>query len=39
MTREEDAPDRMRGPVFERAAPPEGFAEVGVDFESGTIVR
>jgi hypothetical protein len=30
--------DRMRGPVFERARTPEGFAEVTVDAESGTVV-
>lgn len=29
--------DRMRGPVFEYAVTPEGFAEVSVDAESGTI--
>lgn len=28
---------RMRGPVFERAGTEEGFAEVGVDAETGTI--
>jgi hypothetical protein len=30
--------DRMRGPVFENARTEEGFAEVTVDAESGTIV-
>jgi hypothetical protein len=30
--------DRMRGPVFDRARTPEGFAEVQVDPESGTVV-
>jgi Protein of unknown function (DUF2442) len=30
--------DKMRGPVFERARPPEGFAEVTVDPETGTVV-
>jgi len=30
--------DRMRGPVFERARTPAGFAEVTVDTESGTVV-
>jgi hypothetical protein len=29
--------DRMRGPVFERARTPEGFAEVRVDVETGTV--
>ncbi|MGB3098823.1 MAG: DUF2442 domain-containing protein [Solirubrobacterales bacterium] len=29
---------RMRGPVFERARTEQGFAEVAVDEESGTIV-
>jgi hypothetical protein len=29
--------DRMRGPVFERARTPEGFAEVRVDPETGTV--
>lgn len=29
--------DRMRGPVFERARTPTGFAEVRVDKETGTI--
>ncbi len=29
--------DRMRGPVFERAVTPEGFAKVIVDPESGTV--
>ena len=30
--------DRMHGPVFERARTPEGFAEVEVDAEIGTVV-
>ena len=30
--------DRMRGPVFEQARTPEGFAEVAVDPETGTVV-
>lgn len=30
--------DRMRGPVFAEARTPDGFAEVGVDPEIGTIV-
>ncbi len=29
---------RMRGPVFERARTQQGFAQVAVDEESGTIV-
>jgi hypothetical protein len=29
--------DRMHGPVFERASTPEGFAEVSVDSDSGTV--
>jgi hypothetical protein len=29
--------DRMRGPVFERAVTPQGFAEVRVDPETGTV--
>ncbi len=31
--------DRMRGPVFNRARSAEGFAEVAVDGETGTVVR
>jgi hypothetical protein len=30
--------DRMRGPVFDRARTPQGFAEVKVDPETGTVV-
>jgi hypothetical protein len=30
--------DRMRGPVFEEPRTPDGFAEVAVDPEIGTIV-
>jgi hypothetical protein len=30
--------DRMRGPVFEQARNPQGFAEVAVDPETGTVV-
>jgi Protein of unknown function (DUF2442) len=30
--------DRMRGPVFNKARSPEGFAEVTVDSETGTAV-
>ncbi|HYU59933.1 MAG TPA: DUF2442 domain-containing protein [Solirubrobacterales bacterium] len=33
-----DVLDRMRGPVFEHARTPEGFAKVVVDLETGTIV-
>ena len=29
--------DRMRGPVFDRARTPEGFAEAALDRESGTV--
>ncbi len=29
--------DRMRGPVFEPARTPEGFAKVSVDPETGTV--
>lgn len=30
--------DRMRGPVFEEARTPAGFARVSVDRETGTVV-
>jgi hypothetical protein len=30
--------DRMRGPVFDQARTPMGFAEVTVDPETGTVV-
>jgi hypothetical protein len=30
--------ERMRGPVFDEARTPEGFARVEVDFETGTVV-
>jgi len=33
-----DVLDRMRGPVFAEARTPEGFAQVKVDPESGTVV-
>jgi hypothetical protein len=36
-TGEVDVLDSMRGPVFERAVTPEGFAEVSIDLESGTV--
>jgi Protein of unknown function (DUF2442) len=35
---EVDVLDRMRGPVFGRARTPEGFADVAVDPETGTVV-
>ncbi|MGH9379980.1 MAG: DUF2442 domain-containing protein [Thermoanaerobaculia bacterium] len=35
---EVDVLDRMRGPVFEAARKPEGFAKVAVDSELGTVV-
>jgi hypothetical protein len=38
LTGEVDVLDRMRGPIFEQALTPEGFAAVVVDGESGTIV-
>jgi hypothetical protein len=38
LTGEVDVLDRMRGPVFERARTPEGFGEVKVDPETGTVV-
>jgi hypothetical protein len=34
---EVDVLERMRGPVFEQARTPEGFAEVALDCESGTV--
>ncbi len=37
-TGEVEVLDRMRGPIFERALTPAGFAAVAVDSESGTIV-
>jgi hypothetical protein len=38
LTGEVDVLDRMRGPVFEQARTPAGFAAVTVDAETGTIV-
>jgi uncharacterized protein DUF2442 len=38
LSGEVDVLDRMRGPVFDQARSPEGFGEVKVDFETGTIV-
>jgi hypothetical protein len=35
---EVDVLERMRGPVFEQARTPEGFARVAVDPETGTVV-
>jgi Protein of unknown function (DUF2442) len=35
---EVDVLERMHGPVFERARTSEGFAEVSVDSEIGTVV-
>ena len=35
---EVDVLDRMRGPVFETARTPDGFAQVTVDRETGTVV-
>jgi hypothetical protein len=35
---EVDVLDRMRGPVFEHARTPEGFVQVAVDRETGTVV-
>ena len=37
-TGEVEVLERMRGPVFERARTPSGFAKVRVDSETGTIV-
>jgi hypothetical protein len=34
---EVDVLDRMRGPVFDQARTPEGFAKVSVDRETGTV--
>jgi hypothetical protein len=38
LTGELDVLDRMRGPVFEQARTPDGFAQVTVDPEIGTVV-
>jgi hypothetical protein len=38
LSGEVDVLDRMHGPVFEAARTPEGFAEVAVDRETGTVV-
>lgn len=38
LTGEVDVLNRMRGPVFDQARTPEGFAKVSVDSETGTVV-
>ena len=38
LSGELDVLDRMRGPVFAQARTPDGFAQVAVDAETGTIV-
>ena len=38
LSGEVDVLDRMRGPVFDDARTPEGFAKVAVDPETGTVV-
>jgi hypothetical protein len=38
MIGEVEVLDRMRGPVFEQARTPDGFARVAVDPETGTVV-
>ena len=37
-TGEVEVLERMRGPVFDEARTPEGFAKVSVDPETGTVV-
>ncbi len=37
LSGEVDVLDRMRGPVFDRARTPVGFAEAALDRESGTV--
>ena len=37
-TGEVEVLDRMRGPVFDEARTPEGFAKASVDPETGTVV-
>ena len=37
LTGEVDVLERMRGPVFEEARTPAGFARVAVDPETGTV--
>jgi Protein of unknown function (DUF2442) len=38
LSGEVDVLDRMRGPVFEAARTPEGFAKVTVEGETGTVI-
>ncbi len=38
LSGEVDVLDRMRGPVFEDALSPEGFAKAEADAETGTVV-
>jgi Protein of unknown function (DUF2442) len=38
LTGEVEVLQRMRGPVFDDARTPEGFAKVAVDPETGTVV-
>jgi hypothetical protein len=38
LTGEVEVLDRMRGPVFEEARTPAGFAKVDVDTETGTVI-
>jgi hypothetical protein len=38
LTGEVDVLNRMRGPVFDQARTPQGFAKVSVDPETGTVV-
>jgi hypothetical protein len=38
LTGEVDVLDRMRGPVFDNARTPAGFAKVAVDAETGTVI-
>jgi Protein of unknown function (DUF2442) len=38
LSGEVDVLDRMRGPVFADARTPQGFAQVEVDLETGTVV-
>ena len=38
LTGDVEVSERMKGPVFEQARSPEGFARVSVDSEAGTVV-
>jgi uncharacterized protein DUF2442 len=38
LSGEVDVLDRMRGPIFDYARTPEGFARVAADPETGTVV-